>query len=206
MIGSLRGTVLDRSARGEVLVEVAGLGYRVQVAPSTLAAAGAIGDTTFLFVHHHLREDASTLYGFATIDERNCFEALLGAHGVGPALAMAILSVHRPDELRRALAADDVAALCLVPGVGKKTAARLLIELKARLDAGALDLAAIESAIGADPSHTRSGGSTMADVRDALTGLGYGPEEIRDALRDLPADGDTTVLLREALQRMAVVR
>ena len=104
--------------------------------PGTNTALGLLGDDVFVHVHHHVREDAQTLYGFATRDERVCFEALIGAHGVGPSLALAILSVHSPMQLRAALASDDVAALCLVPGVGKKTAARLLVELKSRLDLG----------------------------------------------------------------------
>jgi Holliday junction DNA helicase RuvA len=147
-------------------------------------------------VHHHVREDAQLLYGFSTREERVCFEALIGAHGVGPALALAILSVHSPESLRRTLAADDLASLCLVPGVGKKTATRLLIELKTRLALPDVDLAAV--------TVTSSGhaGSSRADVRDALAGLGYGPEEIREALADLADDGDPALLLKQALQRV----
>jgi Holliday junction DNA helicase RuvA len=133
MIGSLRGELLDRGA-SEVLVEVAGVGYRVLTSPTTVIGLGNLGDEVFVWVHHHLREDAETLYGFPSRDERVTFEALIGAHGVGPALALAILSVHAPNELARILLEDDIAALCLVPGVGKKTAARLLVELKSRLD------------------------------------------------------------------------
>jgi holliday junction DNA helicase RuvA len=121
MIGSLRGELLDRTLSGEVLVEVGGVGYRVVVSPSTAIAVGDIGQQVFLHVHHHIREDAQTLYGFTSRDERISFEALLSAHGVGPALALAILSVHPPASLSRVLADDDLAALCLVPGVGKKT-------------------------------------------------------------------------------------
>jgi Holliday junction DNA helicase RuvA len=201
VIGSLRGTLLDR-ANGEVLVEVAGLGYRVTVTPSTNTALGLLGDEVFVHVHHHVREDAQTLYGFATRDERVCFEALIGAHGVGPSLALAILSVHSPMQLRAALASDDVAALCLVPGVGKKTAARLLVELKSRLDLGdVIDLAALVEGNGngvAPPS------SALADARDALANLGYGPDEIRDVLADLPTDSDAGELVRAALKRLAV--
>src|SRR5207302_8300041 len=124
----------------------------------------------FVYVHHHVREDAQTLYGFPTRDERACFEALIGAHGVGPALALAILSVHSPDALRRTLADDDLASLCLVPGVGRKTAARLLVELKSRLAVPDIDLAAI----GLSPS-TTGAPNVRADVREALAGLGYGP-------------------------------
>jgi len=134
VIGSLRGTVLDRSAIGEALVEVQGVGYRVTVAPGTLSGLGDVGAPVFLWVHHHVRDDAVTLYGFTARAERDCFEALIGAHGVGPALALAILSVHTPSTLGRCLLDGDLDALTLVPGVGKKTAARLLVELKSRLD------------------------------------------------------------------------
>ena len=99
-----------------------------------LAGLGAPGAEVFLHVHTHVREDAIVLYGFAHADERRCFEALLGAHGVGPSLALAILSSLSPAALSTAVLEDDVDTLCLVPGVGKKTAARLLLELKARLD------------------------------------------------------------------------
>ena len=205
MIGSLRGTLLDRTSRGEVVVEVGGVGYRVLVAPSTLVELGSPGVTVLLHTHLHVREDALTLYGFATSDERACFEALLGAHGVGPALALAILSVHRPLALRQALTEDDVDALCLVPGVGKKTAARLLLELKARLDLPDGDLAAVLDAA-ADANGAPGGRAIRADVRDALAALGYGPDEVREALRDVPQEGDVQLLLREALARMGGAR
>lgn len=193
MIGSLRGTLLDRSPAGEVLLEVGGVGYRVLLAPPALAELGAVGATVLVHTHLHVREDALTLYGFPTREERQTFEALLGAHGVGPALAMAILSVHRPDSLQRALADDDVDALCLVPGVGKKTAARLLLELKARLDLPVEPLL---------PTGETAGGTARNEVREALLSLGYSPEEVREVLRDLPPDGDVGLLLKDALGRM----
>lgn len=200
MIGSLRGMLLDRSVTGEVLVEVAGVGYRVTAGPVTAARLGDLGSEVFVWIHHHLREDAATLYGFASRDDRNAFEALLGAHGVGPALALAILSVHDPLALHRVLADDDVAALCLVPGVGRKTAARLLIELKARLD---LPIDGVPIDAGADAADAGSGSTARADVREALAELGYQHDEIAVALRDLPAGDDPSVLLREALKRLA---
>jgi holliday junction DNA helicase RuvA len=208
VIGSLRGRLLDRGT-SEVLVEVAGVGYRVTIAPTTAVALGELGDEVFVWVHHHIREDAETLYGFAGRDERVTFEALLGAHGVGPALALAILSVHAPAALTRILLEDDVAALCLVPGVGKKTAARLLVELKSRLDIPDADLA---SAVKAGNGAGSAGGaglgpaSARADVRAALAGLGYTGDEIRDATHDLPDDGDAAELLRAALSRLATGR
>ncbi|HEY5156040.1 MAG TPA: Holliday junction branch migration protein RuvA [Acidimicrobiales bacterium] len=201
MIGSLRGVLADRSGTGEVLIEVGGVGYRVTVTPTTVVELGEPGAEVFVHVHHHLREDAQTLYGFLTRDERDGFEALLGAHGVGPALALAILSVHGPDALALVIAEDDVDALCLVPGVGKKTAARLLIELKSRLRVPVL-----EASTGPARSGTAGSGrlSARSDVRDALANLGYGPDEVAAVVRDLPDDEDVSVLLKQALQRLAV--
>lgn len=204
MIGSLRGTLVDRTVGGEVLIEVAGVGYRVQAGPATAARLGDQGAEVFVWIHHHLREDASTLYGFASRDEREAFEALLSAHGVGPALALAILGVHPPANLVRVLAEDDVAALCLVPGVGKKTAARLLIELKSKLDVVPLDGGAGIGPTGAAPAPGTQL-AVRADVRDALAGLGYGPEEIAEATRELP-EGDAGELLKVALKRLAGAR
>lgn len=200
MIGSLRGTLLERSTNGEALIEVAGVGYRVQLAPAASMAIGEVGAEAFVHVHHHIREDAQTLYGFPTRDERVCFEALLSAHGVGPALALAILSVHAPGALALIVADGDLDALCLVPGVGKKTGQRLLMELKGALDVPDLgdDRAAVGTSAGARP------GGARADVREALSGLGYGPDEIRAALHDLPDGTDPSVLLKQALQKLAV--
>jgi Holliday junction DNA helicase RuvA len=207
MIGSLRGRLLDRGA-DEVLVEVAGVGYRVTTAPTTVLALGEVGDEVFVWVHHHVREDAETLFGFASREERTCFEALLGAHGVGPSLALAILSVHAPVELTRILLEDDVAALCLVPGVGKKTAARLLVELKSRLDVpdSGLVVAAVKAGSPAGNGSTPGESSVRADVRAALAGLGYTPDEIRGATAELAEEGDAAELLRQALSRLAAGR
>ncbi|MGH9274212.1 MAG: Holliday junction branch migration protein RuvA [Acidimicrobiales bacterium] len=202
MIGFLRGTLLDRGA-AEVTVDVVGVGYRVTVTPTTVVSLGDVGDEVACWIHHHQREDAQTLYGFATKDERTCFEALIGAHGVGPALALAILSVHSPIALARILAEDDLGALCLVPGVGKKTAARLLLDLKSRLSIP--DLGHSPVLTGSSAS-TPGVGSARADVRDALAGLGYTDGEVREVMADLPDDGDAGMLLRDALQRLASAR
>ena len=196
MIGSVRGRLLDRSVSGEVLVDVNGVGYRAVVGSTTLADLGQLGDEVFLYTHLHVREDALTLYGFPSRDELLCFEGLLGAHGVGPALALAILSAHTPSSLRRVLLEDDADALTLVPGVGKKTAARLLIELKSRLQIPDLDVVGPNGA----------GSSTRTEVRAALNGLGYDADEIRDALAELPADGEVEELLRQALKLLATSR
>ncbi len=194
MIGSLRGVLVDRPAPGEVIVEVGGVGYRASVTTSLLAGLQGPGSEVFLHVHTHVREDAIVLYGFAHADERRCFEALLGAHGVGPSLALAILSSMSPASLSTAVLEDDVDTLCLVPGVGKKTAARLLLELKARLDLPTLG----EPGPVAGP-----GGSTRSEVRAALAELGYGPDEIRVALEGLDEDGPVEDMVRSALRELA---
>jgi Holliday junction DNA helicase RuvA len=194
VIGSLRGTVLERAGSGEVLLEVGGVGYRVLVPTGALVALEP-GGPAFVFTHLHVREDAMVLYGFPTRDERDTFECLIGATGVGPKLGLAILSVYGPTALRRALADDDLAALTLVPGVGKRTAQRLLVELKTRLDVP--DLA--DGVPGAGPA----GSNARVEVREALAGLGYGSDEIREVLTQLDPDGPVEELLREALRALA---
>ena len=196
MIGSLRGVLQERLEDGQVLVEVAGVGYRVTVTPTTSVSVGEVGQEIFLHKHNHFRESDQTLFGFLSRQERRCFETLLSAHGVGPSLALAVLGVHGPNELVRLIAEEDVSSLCLVPGIGKKTASRLLIELKDSLDISA-ELDAVNTGTGADRR------SAMVEVQEALGGLGYSLEEIRPVLADLAGD-DPSVLLREALQRLAV--
>jgi Holliday junction DNA helicase RuvA len=195
MIGSLRGTVLERHPDGWVLLEVGGVGYVVHVSPRALAELEP-SSSAFVYVHHHFREDDQTLYAFFSRDERQTFQNLIGAHGVGPSLAMAILATHTPVALLDIVANGDVASLTLVPGVGKKTAERLLVELKGRLD-----LPTVERT---------SDGGRLADVREALLGLGYSDTEIRDVLRDLPGDlrssDDSETLLRVALSNLGARR
>ena len=197
MIGSLRGTVLERTEDGQVLLEVGGVGYLVSVTPRTLAELEP-GSAAFLHVHHHIREDAQTLFGFLHRDERTTFQVLIATHGIGPALALAILGTHGPAALVDIVASNDLGALTLVPGVGKKTAERLLVELRNRLSLPMLDPV---------PAGAGGGGaSAVGDVREALAGLGYVAEEIRDALRDLPSTGDAASLLRDALKLLGAKR
>ncbi len=193
MIGSLRGSVLERTTEGEVLLEVGGVGYLVTVSSRVFAELEP-GTSVFLYVHHHIREDAQTLYGFATRDDRSTFQALIGTHGIGPALAVAILATHPPAALFDVVSNNDATALTLVPGIGKKTAQRLIIELRDRLAVPVLD------------SGDGSSVSAVADVRDALAGLGYGTDEIRDVLRELPTGGDSATLLRDALKMLGARR
>jgi len=212
VIGLLRGNVVMRSSDGEVIIDVSGVGYRVAVTPATAVALmtnrmakgssngkpeGNGADAT-LFIHTHVREDAIVLYGFVHDDERRCFEVLLGSHGVGPALALGIMAVLSPASLSTAVLEDDLDTLCTVPGVGRKTAARLLIELKSRLDLPDLSL---------ERSGTSSGGAgsrtSRSEARAALAELGYAPEEIRGALDGLRDDVGVEEMLRLALRELA---
>jgi Holliday junction DNA helicase RuvA len=192
MIARLRGTVLERLVAGSsslVVVDVGGVGYEVVVTPRLFGELEP-GTPADLHVHHHFREDDQTLYGFVQRDERTTFQTLLAAHGVGPALALAIVATHRPAALADIVATSDLASLTMVPGVGKKTAERLIIELRSRLSVPVLD-----------PDVPGGGASSvLAEVREALAGLGYGPDEVREALSGLPTDGvDASTLLRQAL-------
>ena len=221
MIGLLRGAVVLRTGEGEVIVDVAGVGYRVAVTPATAAAlvVGATGvgatvggggarDEATLYVHTHVREDAIVLYGFLHDDERRCFEVLLGSHGVGPALALAIMAALSPAALSTAVLEEDLDTLCTVPGVGRKTAARLLIELKSRLDLPDLSLsgAVAGCGLGAGGMGVDGAGSSRtsrAEARAALSELGYAPDEIRGALDGLRDDVGVEEMLRLALRELA---
>jgi len=205
MIGLLRGPVVLRTGECEVIVDVVGVGYRVTVTPATaatLVAAGA-GTEANLFVHTHVREDAIVLYGFAHDDERRCFEVLLGSHGVGPALALAILAILSPAALSTAVLEDDLDTLCTVPGVGRKTAARLLIELKSRLDLPDLSLDHSGAAPHGGDAASRGSRTSRAEARAALSELGYAPDEIRGALDGLRDDVGVEEMLRLALRELA---
>ena len=194
MIGSLRGQVLERIAPATLLVEVQGVGYLCNVTTSTFAEMEPTVQA-FLYVHHHIREDAQTLFGFRSRAERDTFDLLIGTHGVGPAMAMAILSTYAPQALVTIIASGDLAALTVVPGVGKKTAERLMVELKTRLTGDS------SAAVGADGAQ-----SVTADVREALVSLGYGADEIRDALRQVTSSEGAESMLRDALALLGVHR
>lgn len=207
MIVSLRGQVLERhadidKAAAEIVIEVSGVGYRLVVTPRTLASLAGSGEA-MLHVHHHFWEADQKLYGFESKDERIAFEGLLAAHKVGPALALAIIATHGPEQLARILDNDDLDALCEVPGVGKKTAQRLLVELKSTLV-----LPVIEGAGGQSTPSPPLAVGPETDVREALRELGYGPDEIKVAMASLPVSGEgasseSGALLKIALRSLA---
>lgn len=171
-----------------VVVEVAGVSFRLRVPTSTLSALGAIGERVQLHTHLLVREESLALYGFAVSEERELFETLISVSGVGPKMALALLSALSPERLTHAIASGDPGLLSLVPGVGKKTAARLVLELKGKVEAGKVGIPAKHS-----------------EVVAALTGLGYSVAEASSAAALLPASEEIPLeeKVRLALQHLA---
>lgn len=191
MIGSLRGKLIDKRPN-QVLLDVNGVGYQVQIPLSTFAGVGSLGTETTLLTYTHVREDALSLYGFLTSREKHCFELLISASGVGPSLALKILSGMAIEELVPAIRKGDFAQLVRIPGVGRKTAERIVVELRDKL-------VAIDVPDTGKPA-TRS--QLESDVASALVNLGYDERSVEKAVEKArPAgDGDFEKLLREALQ------
>lgn len=177
-----------RKSADQVVVDVAGVGYEVSTTPRALGELPSVGEEVVLHTHLHLREDGMALYGFLTESERDVFRLLLGASGVGPRVALSILSTMDPVELRRAVGTDDAAALTLVPGIGKRTAQKLILELRPRLTLPDGEL----------PGTT----GPLTEVREALEGLGYQAAEIRQVLAGLPTDAPVEQILKSALQEL----
>lgn len=192
MIASLSGRVRDTAA-DRLIVEVGGVGLFVS-APAPLCESLRVGDNVSLHTHLVVREDALTLYGFATAEEREYFVLLLGVNGVGPRLALAILSALNPAAIRRAVFAEQPEVFRRVPGVGTKTAQRILIHLQGRLEAGE-ELEGVARMTDAD-----------TQVLEALIALGYSVVEAQAALQRIPRDAppdDVEERLRLALQYFA---
>src|SRR5271155_4261714 len=177
MIGQLRGKLAEKRPNS-VLVDVGGVGYVVAVSLSTYAALGELHNEVTLLVHTHVREDALALYGFISAREKQLFEMLISASGVGPSLALKILSGMRVEELVPAIRGNDLARLTKIPGVGRKTAERMVVELKDRLDA-------ISAEVMMKPVVASAGGATdvEADVVSALVNLGYDGRAAEEAVK-----------------------
>ena len=175
MIGKLTGTLLEKNPP-EVLVDCAGVGYEVQVPMGTFYNLPAIGERVSLLTQFIVREDAQLLYGFASAPERAAFRQLIKISGVGPRMALGILSGMGVDDLAQAITLQEVGRLVKVPGIGKKTAERLLLELKGKLGAD----------MGSAPHQASS--AAQADILQALLALGYSDKDAAAALKALPAD------------------
>ncbi|HUH08689.1 MAG TPA: Holliday junction branch migration protein RuvA [Egibacteraceae bacterium] len=193
MIALLRGRVAAVSL-GDVVVDVAGVGYRVRIAPGE--AVGVVGAELVLHTHLAVREDALTLYGFLDSAARDMFSTLLNVTGVGPKLALAAIGALGAGGLRRAVIAEDIDALTVVPGVGRKGAARMILELRERMGS-----AAVGDSVPGGNGHTGPG-SAREEVREAMAALGYAAGEIQAALDAVGSDAEASVeqLLRAALQ------
>ena len=191
MIGFLDGKVAGRHS-DSCFLDVNGVGYKLACSANTLAALPADGSRIRLFTHVYVREDALALFGFATESEQRTFEALLGVSGVGPKVALQVCSAFTPEMFRRALVTGDVDAVSSVPGIGKKTAQRILIDLKEKLELPDLEI------VGANPD-------ALAKARSALENLGYSAGEVRVALSDAAVDPDTEVeeVIKAALKALA---
>jgi len=202
VISHLNGTVAGVGPDGAV-IEVGGVGLRVLCTPDTLAALRP-GDPARVATSLVVREDSLTLFGFMTDDERNVFELLQTASGIGPRLALAMLAVHSPDALRRAVAAEDLRALTMVPGIGNKGAQRIVLELKDRLGApGDIPVN------GAATVARRAGPSWRDQVASGLTNLGWSARDAEaavDAVAEETPDGavpDVATALRAALRKLS---
>ncbi len=191
MIGLLRGKLIDKRPN-QILIDVGGVGYQVLVPLSTFAGLGTLHSETTVLIHTHVREDQISLYGFLTAREKQCFELLISASGVGPSLALKILSGMGIDELVPAIRKGDLLQLVRIPGVGRKTAERIVVELRDKL-------VVVDVAEAGKPT-TKS--QLESDVASALVNLGYDARSVEKAIEKARAegDGDFEALLRGSLQ------
>ena len=191
MIGLLHGKLVDKRPN-QVLLDVNGVGYQVQISLSTFAALGALDSEPTLLIHTHVREDQLALYGFATAREKHCFELLISASGVGPSLALKILSGMSLEALIPAIRNSDLVQLVRIPGVGRKTAERIVVELRDKL--AAIDVPA--------PGKPATGSQLEADIASALVNLGYDARAVEKAIDKARAGAGAgfEALLRASLQ------
>jgi holliday junction DNA helicase RuvA len=196
VIAFLRGRIFEKHPN-RIVVDVEGVGYDVSVPLSTFYGLGETGSAIALRIHTHVREDALALYGFATRLEQDLFERLIGVSGIGPKLALAVLSGIEPPDLMRAIERGDIARLTAIPGVGKKTAERIVLELRDRLPAAAVTEPAGESG---------SGLALRDDLLSALINLGYHrplAERAVETVVKRSTAGDFEQHLKQALRELA---
>lgn len=202
MIGRIRGVLLDKQAP-DILVDVQGVGYEIQAPMSTIYQLPPVGKEVVLHTHLVVREDAQLLYGFFSLQERSMFRSLIKVSGVGPKMALAILSGMAVDEFARTISKGDIAALTRMPGVGKKTAERLVVEMKDRLSDWGGELPPVDLPAGA-PKGERQ---LTQEAETALIALGYKPQEaarlISSALKGNPQITRSEELIRLALRSVA---
>ncbi|MFP3913544.1 MAG: Holliday junction branch migration protein RuvA [Actinomycetota bacterium] len=190
MIGRIRGTLSAVRPEG-VLIDVGGIGYEISMTPEGVGALPPVGEEVVVHTHLQVREDDMSLYGFTSASDRDLFRVLISASGVGPRVGMALLATLRADQLRRAIVDQDIAALSTAPGVGKRSAQKLIVELGPKLADAETELA------------TATG---SAQVRQALEQLGYGNEEINAVVADLDTDQPVESQIKDALKALGRAR
>ncbi len=191
MINRLRGTLVEKDPEGVVL-EVGGVGYRASASLTTLRALPSLGEECVIHTRMVVREDAMLLFGFATKEERAAFDSLTAVSKVGPKLALAVLSSMSPPEIAEAVARGDVLKFAAVPGLGRKSAERLVLELKGK------DIAVFTP----EPAVAGDGGGPYLEAREALTSLGYSLEEAEQSLKSIPPQDTVEKYIKEALRRI----
>lgn len=201
MIGRLKGTILDKQPP-EVLIDVAGVGYEVLASMATFYRLPEIDQEVILYTHFVVREDVQQLYGFADLNERSLFRNLIKVNGVGPRMALTILSSIEPDNFVQCVIDNDSASLVKLPGVGKKTAERLIIEMRDRLSDWYHDK--FQTNLASDKPILNELKSATQDAMSALIALGYKSQEASRAIALLETEGvSSTDLIRQALKKLA---
>lgn len=186
MIGSINGKIALKTEKF-LIVDTGGVGYRINISPDVLSKTKKIGEGIKLWIHTHVREDSLDLYGFLDYQELEFFELLINISGIGPRGALTILGVATIETLKRAVTAGDVAYLTKISGIGKKTAEKIILELRDKIAKG----------------NNENEGSSLKeelDVMEALKSLGYSQNEAREALKKIPLEGNTNIKIREALK------
>ena len=190
MIAYLMGTVAGTD-QASAVIDVNGIGYSVFMSNRALSRLPRTGEQVRVFTHLQVREDDMSLYGFLTLEEKDLFTKLIGVTGVGPKVALAALSTFEPDELVEAIVAEDVKAVSRIPGVGRKSASRIVLELKGSLESG----------FGQSVAPTRENANAKL-AAETLMAMGFSPTEAEVALRDAPADATEAALVKYALKRI----
>ncbi|MDF1542637.1 MAG: Holliday junction branch migration protein RuvA [Anaerosomatales bacterium] len=194
MIDFVTGRIADKGPAHCVL-EVGGVGLRLAMSTGSLAALPHVGDTVTVFTHLHVREDELSLFGFESAAEKDLFERLITVSGVGPKVALAALSSYEPAFLTDAITGEDVAVVSSIPGIGAKTAQRIILELKDKLAGG-----------GSVGGRAVASTGVVAEARDALLGMGFSAAEAATALKGAPADASAGLLVKHALKRLGGAR
>lgn len=193
MIAFLEGTVVDKG-RDFCLINTNGVGFKILMSTQSLAQLPQMNEQAFIYTYLQVRDDAFVLFGFLSVEEQNVFEKLISVSSVGPKIALAALSSYTPEKIIRYITAQDVESIQAVPGIGKKMASRIVLELKSAFGDTNQGLF--------DNEGPKAAKSAFASVRDALLTMGFTTDEIELALKDAPEDADESALLKYALKRM----